>query len=597
MKILDPYKPDHPLLPMNGDSLIRLINENGTVKANELLKRRNNAIRREESDPLRYGHKFEHWLDMREAITKFDELCILGGNRSSKTEGIIDLATDTLVNGPTWLDEYGKKAALSNGVIVAFFHSSSKSSANQQQSRVYDFLPPEWRDIGKQGKFTNVSYTRKNGFSDDIFILPNGAMAMFFNYKQDVDVMEGYEFDLAVFDELVPLDWVDAVRFRLVTKRGKMIVGFAPVHGYTPVVKEFQAGCRITQTRPADPKLFPELLDEDGNLPVMAKGCQPGQMPYTAECQNSKRYMMWFHSAFNIYNPYDEIVNKCEGRSTAFKKIRAYGWCENTAGVAFPSYSDAHRVTRKKFNEVSATGPGIRFCVTDPGGTKNWFIKWYYTTPEGWTFMYREWPDYHTYGEWALPTDKIDFKAGPAQFLNAGKGIKWYKKLILELEGWRWDSENNQWDGSEAETIFERRIDSRFGGMDAPSGDDGTSIIDKMFDEQFDNEGHLVGPSMEWIKAVGGASKDGMKPTEVGVQMINDLMDYDSDAELTSLNCPKWYIVEDCLQTDYAYREFTGQGTHKDALKDIIDPDRYFVSSGLEYIDEDMLKTKPGGSY
>lgn len=596
MKILEPYKPEHPILPMTADMLLRLVNEHGSIKANEVLRRRNNAIRAEEEDPLNYGHKFDHWLDMREALRLYDELCVLGGNRSSKTEGIVDLAVDTLCNGPTWKDDYGKEAAINDGVIVAFFHSSSKSSANQQQARVYDFLPPEWRDIGKQGKFTNVSYTRKNGFSDDIFILPNGAMGMFFNYKQDVDVMEGYEFDLAVFDELVPLEWVEAVRFRLATKRGKMIVGFAPVHGYNQVVKEFQAGARITETKPADPELFPELLDEKGNLPVMAKGCPPGQMPYRAECANGSRAMFWFHSVFNLYSPYEEIVKRVEGRSTAFKKIRAYGYCENTAGSALPHFSEAHIITRKRFNKI-AEGPGCRYCITDPGGTKNWFIKWYYSTPEGWTIVYREWPDYHTYGEWALPTDKIDFKAGPAQYLDAGRGIPAYKKLILELEGWVWDAVLKKWDGSNAERIEQRIIDSRFGALPAPSGGEGTSIIDLMWDENYDKDGALIGPSMDWDQAAGGASRDGMKPTEVGIQMLNDLMDYDRDAPLTALNCPKWYIVEDLLQTRYCYTEFTGQGTHKDALKDIIDPDRYYVSSDIGYMDDDMMSVRPGGSY
>ena len=70
--------------------------------------------------------------------------------------------------------------------------------------------------------------------------------------------------------------------------------------------------------------------------------------------------------------------------------------------------------------------------------------------------------------------------------------------------------------------------------------------------------------------------------TREGVQLLNAAMAYDIDQPLDITNCPRWYVVEDCLQTIRAYNEYTcreeGTYSQRDALKDIVDPDRYFWS-------------------
>ena len=46
-----------------------------------------------------------------------------------------------------------------------------------------------------------------------------------------------------------------------------------------------------------------------------------------------------------------------------------------------------------------------------------------------------------------------------------------------------------------------------------------------------------------------------------------------------------------------AYEEYTALGTEKCALKDLIDVDRYLVSSDVSFIDSKGLECFGGGSY
>jgi hypothetical protein len=84
---------------------------------------------------------------------------------------------------------------------------------------------------------------------------------------------------------------------------------------------------------------------------------------------------------------------------------------------------------------------------------------------------------------------------------------------------------------------------------------------------------------------------------EPSVQMIASRMDWNESERLTVLNTPKWFVVEDCEQSILAYEEFTGAGSDKDALKDIIDPDRYFVTAGLGFVGAGDFDARPGGAY
>ena len=543
----------------------------------ELFRKREDLIRLEREDPLRHGFEPPTWREARALLVDNDTLGLFGGNREGKSRFAAKYSVQQLVERP--------------GTQWGFFHSSEQSSINQQQPLVHLHLPPEWRNVGRVGTGVYVKWTKATGFSQQKFILPNGSGGYFWNYKQDVGVFEGYELDGVWFDELVPLQFIEAMAFRLGQgRRLVQLITFTPVRGYTATVGKLVVGARVVKSLPAM-LLAPEQ--------VHVRGCPPGHMPYVMAGRDPRTAALFFHLGSNPYGAAHEVEQKLIGAPLGKIKIRAYGWADKAVANAFPKYGPAHLVTRKRFEEIAAKG-GTRYWVCDPGGTKNWFMKWYLVTPQGHAIVYREWPDHPTHGEWAVsPAEaqdesagsrRWDFRPGPAQRSEAGRGMRDYKRLILTLEGAVWDERTKAWDTTKAEKIERRFMDPRFGGMEVPSEEEGTSIISLMADEQRDSSGSLAGPSMDIEPAP--ASR-----VDETVQMINERMDWDETAPLSAMNCPTWYVVDDLLQSRLAYEQFTAAGTERDALKDIIDPDRYFVKADAGHISAERWQMRGGFSY
>ena len=188
--------PVHPLVTQDMASAI-LEQEDGEKKLREVLEKREEIIRLEEADPYRFGFEPDHWKHSRELVKKSDELAILGGNRSGKTEFCAKMTVEKMLEIP--------KAR------VWSFHTTHQSSLQVQQPAVYKYLPVEYRNI-KKSKVTNVSYTQKNGFSDNTFVLPNGSQCTFMNYAQNRQVIEGNGVDQVWVDEFCPADWLVTAR-------------------------------------------------------------------------------------------------------------------------------------------------------------------------------------------------------------------------------------------------------------------------------------------------------------------------------------------------------------------------------------------------
>jgi hypothetical protein len=232
----------------------------------------------------------------------------------------------------------------------------------------------------------------------------------------------------------------------------------------------------------------------------------------------------------------------------------------------------------------------------------------------GWPILVREWPDYARYGEWAIPPSdsndaeesrKNDWRPGPAQRLEAGRGFAAYKALILETEGWSYDPVKKLWVGNEKTWRVQRRVmDPRFGGSDVPSQEEGQTPIEMMavgqplgslvYDESVEAERDPLGrvmPAMEWEQAPASA----VHGSGSAIEMINTAMDYNEQAELSVLNCPRWYVLEDCRQSILAYQEFSTAGTEKNALKDPVDCDRYFIKADCGYVGAGAMRVRRGG--
>jgi phage terminase large subunit-like protein len=528
----------HPVLVMPTADEIRILAEkHGPEKVAEILSLREDKILAEKLDPYRHGFDLPHWKDADNLLKDNNEILVLGGNRASKTEWAAKRVVQTLVN--------------LKDARVWCLHTTNQSSIQMQQNVIYKYLPSEFKDL-KKNKIQNVQYTQKNGFSDNTFILPNRSQCFFMNYAQKRDVIEGGEVDLIWCDELVPLDWIETLRYRIVTRSGKLIVTFTPITGYSPVVKEYVSGAKIEKTRPSP--LLPDTVN--------VNGCGKGTMPYIARSYIRPASVIWFHSELNPYNPFEQLKKTLAGKKSYEIKIRAYGWADNISGNQFPRFNPEINIVK---DEV-VPKEGTNYMVCDPAGARNWFMIWARVCENGEIYVYREFPD-ESEGEWALPASEPDGKAGTAQRNGAGRSLSDYKQLILDLE-----------DGEE---IFERYIDPRAGGTKAVTDDGGVTLIDMLDDGE---------QPMHFTPAAGIR-------IEQGVAMINDGFSYDMSQDMTPINKPKLYISEKCQNLIYCVKEWTGQDGDKGATKDPIDCLRYLMVMNPVYVSDNTLRGVGGGSY
>jgi hypothetical protein len=411
-------------------------------------------------------------------------------------------------------------------------------------------MPPEFKNA-KKTKVTNIQYSQKNGFTDATFVLPNRSQCFFMNYGQEKKVIEGGEPDLIWCDELVPQDWIETLRYRLVTRSGKMILTFTPITGFTPVVKDYVAGCRIKKTR------FADLLPDTQNVPGIPKG----HMPYIAECSKGSANVIWFHSILNRYSPFEQIKLALRGRGPYEVKIRAYGWAESLAGSQFPRFGEANIIPADQIPDE-----GTNYMAVDPAGSRNWFMVWLRIDEHGNKFVYREWPDI-SMGEWALPSEKPDGRPGPAQKQGAGMGLTEIKEHILTLEN--------------GEEIAERYIDPRAAGSPVINKEGGTTLL-QLLDEE---------PCAMYFTPAAGLR------LEEGISIINDWFSYDQNQEISNINQPKLFISEECHNLMWCLREWTGLDNEKGASKDPIDALRYIAVMQPDYGGSDSYKAIGGGSY
>lgn len=529
---------EHPVLHKpDADTLKALVQNNGVDYVTQLIQLREDKIAAEKSDPYRHGYEPFHWGEADKLLKEKDELLILGGNRAGKTEYAAKRAIYTLVNKPN--------------SIVWCIHTTSMSSIQMQQNVIWKYIPSEFKTL-KKGRVTNIQYSLKNGFSNNSFVFPNGSQCIFMNYAQEKVVIEGGEPDFIWCDELVPLDWVQTLRYRILTRLGKLLITFTPINGFSQVVKEYVSGCKFLKTERAD--LLPNNI-------IHVPGCQKGHMPFTAESRNGNQGIIWFHSKFNVYSPFERMAKELSSKTDYEKKIRAYGWAQALVGSQFPQFSDTHIV---KDEEIPKEG--TNYLAVDPAGARNWFMLWARVTEDGKVFIYREFPDV-SYGEWALASEDPDGREGPAQRSGAGRGLDDYKALISELEG--------------EEEIAERYIDPRAGATQAIGHQGGTSLIELLG----------LGEQPMHFRPSAGIKID------QGIAIINDWLAFDMSQPISSINQPKLFISDKCQNLIYSLREWTGQDGDKGATKDPIDALRYIAVMDPIYQNSETFKPIGGGSY
>lgn len=505
----------------------------------EYIQKRENAILLEKEDPFNYVRVLDPWRRADAQWEHVRELLVLGGNRSSKSTYAAREVVNVLMEKP--------------GARVWCLHTTAQTSIAMQQPLVWQFLPREYKGIGKKGAVTNISYTQKNGFSENTFVLPNGSQCWFMNYAQDDDVIEGGECDLIWCDELVSLEWIATLRYRLVTRRGRLLITFTAVDGYTATVKEYLTNAKTLEW--ADGPLLP-VKDQDGNV----TGCE--RVPLVQEARTSgsgkPARIVYFHTGENPYSDYDAMVDELRNAPRDVVLCRAYGVPVKRIAGRFPSFNEKVHVVAGGSIPKDMT----RYQIVDPCSGRNWFMIWVGVDVRRRHFIYREWPCESHYiegvgypGPWAVPGRKLDGEKGPAQS-SFGFGYERYREEIDRLERRGKDDE---------EFIDCRFMDSRF----ANSSTMGKELVTTILQECAEH-------GMDFIPAPG-------EHIDEGVEMINDLLAHDAGRELDGLNEPRLYVAEDCTNVIYALKEWTGADGKHGACKDAVDVVRYMALAGLEY--------------
>lgn len=561
----------HPVVPeilVEGrapDGRIVLVHEGRRVAASEaqflaIHKEREEQIARMAEDPWRYGWVNPAWAradaafaSLREQFPKgVTELLVLGGNRSGKSRYFARRAMQHLVNTP--------------GAKVWCLQSTEAASIQNQQPYLWEYLPAEWKPAAsgklKKGAVANITYSQKGGFTENSFVLPNGSQCWFKFYSMEVTSIEGAELNFCWADELVTPDWLEALRFRLLTRDGELGIGFTPIEGYTSTVKEYLDGAKTLEESEA------ELL------PLFKNGERTGfeMVPRVQQCVREKARVVYFHTADNPFGNPEAMATELRGSSRERVLMRAYGVPTRHRMSMFPKFRDAvHVVPPGKIPKE-----GTVFHFVDPGEGKTWAMLWIRFTPDGRGWVYREWPCQDEYiegvgypGAWAEPDGKLqDGRPGPAQKACAGFGFEDYKRIIEAAEK------------ADGITVSERWMDSRYGNTPTMTHEGVQTLIEQCSDR--------IG--LDFLATSGQAISE-------GVVVINDWLSYNEEKPVDALNSPRLYISDSCKNLIFSLKTWTGADGKRSGSKDFIDILRYIVLSGIGYEDPAMLRARPGGSY
>ena len=582
------------------------------------MKRREQLILREKSDPYRYGWEPSIWsvcdlllgwpwidAEKAEAFRRslgfdrpVDVLLLQGGNRAAKSEFAAKRVSRMLQetpNGRAWC-----------------FHESNANSVEYQHPLLWKYLPEEQRKRVRSER-AYISWNQKYGFSDNKFVLANGAECSFRNYEQDREKIEGGELNIAWPDELVPADWVETLELRLATRapNAKMLVTFTPVRGYSDTVKMFLDGAEVV--READAFLCPR--DSEPWLPELAlsgEDCAawpdvgqparpPGRrfetVPRVAKCAggDGRRAVVWFHSCDNPYGNPSAVIDIVKGKARWYVKERFYGVANKVLAAKFSKFSPKVHV----LPDDAIPKKGASMLVVDPSGLRNFFMLWLRVSGER-VYAYREWPGNYDIpevgvpGPWTLPDGKkADGRAGPGQD-TFGFGLWKIKRELARLEKWddwkQWNekpdaekrekdavSEWSPWSGGE--DVVVRYMDSRPASTYRLEGDRPVTLL-----TEFDDIGLTFHP------APGGDITE-------GVTKINDLLDYDEERPVDFHNSPRLYVSENCKNLIYSLSNWTNKDGNKGACKDPIDCLRYGVMAGIEDLEVGTWETTAGGHF
>ena len=151
---------------------------------------------------------------------------------------------------------------------------------------------------------------------------------------------------------------------------------------------------------------------------------------------------IYFFTEFNKFGPspdrtyYEEVKALCEGKTSDYIEKVAYGMARDTVARAFPKFGPWNIVKR---GQLPAIGDELSFHGSGRGAQLGQLLGAGDAGDRPSLYVYRDWPDAQTFGEWAVPTEREvndtnrsgwDGDVGPAQ-AGIGMGIVKYKQTFL----------------------------------------------------------------------------------------------------------------------------------------------------------------------
>jgi hypothetical protein len=148
----------HPLLDAPTDEEIVLLAEKDPQLLRQLIEVHEGRIKAAEEDPVRYGFDLEGWARIRDGLEEYNEVLVLGGNRSGKTTGCAKMLMEAVMQN-------------NDGHIVCFSQNAD-TSIKVQQSAIWEMMPKEFR---RKTKSTEgyINFSMQNGFTGSSFIFPD----------------------------------------------------------------------------------------------------------------------------------------------------------------------------------------------------------------------------------------------------------------------------------------------------------------------------------------------------------------------------------------------------------------------------------------
>ncbi len=508
--------------------------------------------RMREEEPWRWGWRLGMWMEVVKRWKEYGVHVVLGGNRSSKST----MAARVMVS----LAEQIPEAQLE------CWHVDERRSVDDQQKFVWEALAKRYRDgsMKKRGPAMNLQYTQQNGFVGGKVILPpkegreRGSVIYFRNYnqwKQNGQVAEGYWRHGIWCDEEVPEELFGTLLLRLSDARGRMLVTFTTLRGWSSLVGRLLGRVRVLRKRWAG------LVRRE--LPVLRESVsQPDCMVYN------------FWTEDNVFVVEDGWRKKLEGRPMSEVMARAYGEPVKSAVTVFPKFREEVNVMKRHEDlpwlREGGVGEGYRrtcYQGIDGAGARNWFMLWVAVDEGGVWWVYDEWPRVDELGEWAEGGSEAGGVKGPAQ-QSLGYGFNDYVKLVREREG-------KHGEGSE---VFERYLDPRF------------AATERQVESGVSTPQQELAARGLYCRSAPGVNED------AGLQEINTLLEWDETKQRDILtNSPRLFISPRCGNLIFAMKEYTASRGKDEPTKDPVDVLRYLAVAKIGYLNVKAGPQSVGG--